>query len=228
MTNMFNQADVPFCESVEFQPREGEQIIVEDGRKYVMWHDLIDVKVPLFTDASILLGKRVPLPLHGRNPRSILTQIDEHWWDRTRRRVYEVNNKHCACCGVHQSQQKGWVKNQLDAHEVYDVDYKTGEARLKCIVPLCKYCHQGVHFGRLTAQRDSGKIQDQTFYSIISHCNSVLDDANLPEKNWDVSVNDNIYNVPWEKYHLTLIIEGKQQDFYSLYKDEEELNRAYS
>ena len=196
-------------------------------KKYLEWHDLIDIKVPLFRDPSILLRPRVVLPLHHQNPRSILTKIDEDWWNRTRQKVYAAQDYHCACCGVHQSKQSGWVKNQLDAHELYDIDYKTGKVTLEAIVPLCKFCHSFVHFGRLFAQRDAGKIQEKTFYSIISHGNSVLEEAKLPRKNLDPNVDDNVYNVPWEQWRLALTINGEEQSFYSLYKDKADLEAHY-
>lgn len=196
-------------------------------KKYLEWHDLIDVKVPLFVDPSILLRPRVVLPLHHQNPRNILTKIDEDWWNRTRQKVYAAQDYHCACCGIHQSQQSGWVRNQLDAHELYHTDYKTGRVTLEAIVPLCKYCHNFCHFGRLFAQRDAGKIQDKTFYAIISHGNSVLEKAKLPRKNLDPNVDDNIYNIPWEQWRLVLTIEGEEQSFYSLYKDKADLEAHY-
>lgn len=196
-------------------------------KKYMTWTDLIEVKVPLFKNPELLLGSRVPTPLHHRNPRSILTQIDEFWWDRTRKAVYESQDKHCACCGVHQKDQKGWVKNQLDAHEVYDINWETGEVRLKEIVPLCKFCHNAIHFGRLTAQVESGKMQERSYYAIVSHANTVLREAGLPAKNWDVKVDDNIHQVPWEKWRLILNINGEDKEFYSLYKNQEELEAAY-
>lgn len=203
------------------------QQVKEEDKKYLEWHDIIDIKVPLFTDPSLLLCPRVPLPLHGRNPRSILTEIDEDWWNRTRQKVYESQNRHCACCGVHQSEQLGWTRNQLDAHELYDINYQTGEMQLKAIAPLCKWCHNYIHFGRLTAQYEAGKIQEQTFHSIISHGNTILKKAGLPQKNLDASVDDNKYQVPWENWHLTLTIEGEAKEFYSLFKDENELNEYY-
>lgn len=196
-------------------------------KKYLEWHDLIDIKVPLFTDPSILLGSRVPIPLHHRNPRSILTQLDEDWWNRTRQKVYTAQDRHCMCCGVHQSKQIGWVRNQLDAHEVYKIDWKTGKVELDCIVSLCKACHNFVHFGRLFAQHDAGKIQDKTFYSILSYGNTILEKAGLPKKNLDPTVDDNIYNIPWEQWRLVLTIEGKEQSFYSLYKDQADLEAHY-
>lgn len=223
LKNRFNQADIPLTLA-----SNRLSYTLKDGKKYHRVHDLIDIDIPIETMPEILLSPRVIKPLWGVNPRSILTQIDKDWWDRVRKYVYEVNGRHCSCCGVHQSQQKGWVRNQLDAHELYDIDYTTGKVALKAIVPLCKFCHNGCHFGRLTAQRDTGKIQEKTFYSIVSHCNSVLKDAGLPQKNWDASVDDNVYNIPWNEWNLELIIDGKVQKFYSLYKDEAECDAAYA
>lgn len=196
-------------------------------KKYLEWVDIIPVKVPLFKNPELLLGSRVPTPLHYRNPRSIITEIDEDWWNRTRAKVYESQDRHCACCGVHQDQQKGWVRGQLDAHEVYDIDWTTGAVRLKEIVPLCKFCHNAIHFGRLTAQLQSGKIQEKTYYSIVQHANTILKNAGLPQKNWNVEVNDNIHDIPWEQWRLILNINGTDQEFYSLYKNQEELEASY-
>lgn len=226
LLSKFQQAPIPIYDENGLLP--GEHIeFDEHGRKYLCWHDLIDIRVPLFNDPSILLTPRVPTPLHHRNPRSILTEIDPEWWDRTRRRVYSSSEDHCRCCGVHKKDQMGWVKN-IDAHELYDIDYRTGEMRLKAIVPLCaSNCHAGIHFGRLTAQYESGKIQPKTYYQVISHCNTVLAKAGLPPKNWDVNVNDNIYNVEWDKWCLILNIEGRERRFYSLYKDQADLESHY-
>lgn len=201
--------------------------VEDEDKKYLEWHDLIDIKVPLFKDPSLLLGSRVPTPLHHRNPRSILVEYDEDWWNRTRKKVYAAQDYHCFCCGVHQDHQSGWIRGQLDCHEVYDIDWKTGRVTLKELVGLCKQCHSYIHFGRLFAQRDAGKIQDKTFYSIISHGNTILKKAGLPPKNLDPTIDDNTYHLPWEAFHLDLIIDGKEQSFYSLYKDEADLEAHY-
>lgn len=221
----FNYANVE--QETQLVLRENETIQYINEKPYLCWHDLIDVRVPLFTDPSLLHCPRVPLPLHFQNPRSILTKIDKDWWDRTRKRVYESQQRHCACCGVHQSKQKGYIKNQLDAHELYNIDYKTGKVELFAIVSLCKWCHNSIHFGRLTAQYEAGKIQDKVYYGIISHANSILRQNNLPPKNWDATIDDNIYQIPWDKWHLELTINGEKQQFYSLFKDEAELLASY-
>lgn len=224
LKNKFNQAFIP---GISENLSNDEQLVIIDNVRYKYFNDLIDVYIPLDTCPNILTCKRVPLPLWGVNPRSILVKIDENWWNRIRLKVYESQGFHCACCGIHQKDQIGWVKNQLDAHELYDINYQTGEMRLKAIVPLCKACHAGIHFGRLTAKYESGEIQPKTYYQTISYCNTVLAKAGLPLKNWDATVQDNIYSVPWNQWHLTLVIEGKEQKFYSLYKDQKDLEAHY-
>jgi hypothetical protein len=223
----FQYAEVPFI-STNLELKNGEQIKEIEGKKYLCWHDLIDIKVPLFTDPSLILGSRVPTPLHHCNPRSILTEIDKGWWDRTKQRVYESHGYHCACCGVHKSEQKGYPKN-IDAHEVYDINWKTGETRLKEIVPLCaSRCHQAIHFGRLTAKFEQREIREQTFLAILQHANTLLANNQLPQKNWDATVDDNSkYNVPWKQWHLNLNIEGEEKSFYSLYDNQEDLEAHY-
>lgn len=221
----FIYADNPM--RTELTLKDSDKIIEIDGKKYLTWHDLIDIKVPLFNEPETLLGSRVPLPLWGVNPRSILTKIDKDWWTRTRQRVYESSSNYCRACGKHKSEQIGYPKN-IDAHEVYDIDWKTGRVTLKEIIPLCSSgCHPYIHFGRLFAQRDAGKIQDKTFYSVISHGNTILKKAGLPQKNLDPTVDDNVYHLDWNAFHLDLTIEGEEKSFYSLYKDEEELKAHY-
>ena len=195
-------------------------------QQYEEWHDLIDIRTPKFNDANILHCPRVPKPLWGVNPRTILTQIDKGWWDRTRQRIYAANNYHCQCCGVHKTEQKGFPKN-LDAHEYYDINYQTGEVRLKMIVCLCKYCHAFIHFGRLTELYNRGDIQEREFFATVSHGNTILKKAGLPMKNLDHTVNDNIYQIPWNQWRLILTIDGVEKSFYSLYKSEEDLKEQY-
>ena len=199
---------------------------VEDNIAY--WHDLIDIRVPLKPSPKIILCPRIPKPLHYVNPRSILTKIDKDWWDRTRHRVYELSGFRCMCCGVKKEDQKGYPK-YLDAHELYSINYSTGEVRLGYIVSLChSMCHRGVHFGRLTSEFDKGNISEEEFLSVISHANTLCKENNLPMKNWNVDVNDNLSgNVPWNNWRLILNIEGEEKSFYSLFKSEEEMDEYY-
>ena len=190
------------------------------------WHDIIDISVPLHAVPSVLIMPRVPLPLHHRSPRRILSEIDPDWWVRTRKRVYDVQGRHCAVCGIHEYYQKGYRKS-LEAHELYTIDYRTGTMTLLGIVPLCSFCHRYVHYGLLSHWHDTGQIAEKTYYEILGHGNAICKAFNLPQKNLDPEVDDNIFHVPWKEWHLDLVIEGKVQSFYSLYEDQDELEASY-
>ena len=200
---------------------------IDINKKFEEWHDIIDIKVPLIPSPAILHCPRIPLPLHHINPRSILTEIDKGWWDRTRKRVYEASNYRCMCCGTDKAHIKGFPK-YLDAHEMYYIEYGTGRVELRYIVSLCHTrCHPAIHFGRLTAEHDAGRIKDKEFIAILSHANTLLAKNNLSPKNWDVTVNDNIGNVPWKNWYLALNINGKEERFYSKFSCKEELDEFY-
>ena len=200
---------------------------IDINKKFEEWHDIIDVKVPLISSPAILHCPRIPLPLHFINPRSILTEYDKTWWDRTRKKVYEVSGFKCMCCGVEKSKIKGYPK-YLDAHEMYYIDYKTGRVELRYIVSLCHTrCHPAIHFGRLTAQHESGKITDKEFMSVLSYANTLLAKNNLPAKNWNAETDDNICNIPWKQWYLALNINGKEERFYSKFTCKEELEEYY-
>ena len=197
-------------------------------KKIIEWHDIIPLKTINYSSPKLLMCPRIPRPLHGTAPRNILTQIDKDWWDRTRHKVYEANNLHCMCCGVHKTKQGGY-KKWLDAHELYSIDYRTGTVRLEYIVALCRDCHAGIHFGRLTEEFKKGNIRESEFRRVISHANTVLDEAGLPPKNWDVTVNDNLSgNVPWKDWKLILNINGEDVEFHSQWESEEEQNEYYA
>ena len=205
-----------------------EYIELKKERKIIEWHDIIPIKTINYNSPKILMCPRIPKPLHGVAPRNILTQIDKDWWDRTRHKVYEANDLYCMCCGVHKTKQGGY-KKWLDAHELYSIDYRTGKVKLEYIVALCRDCHSGIHFGRLTEEFKKGNIRESEFRRVISHANTVLDEAGLPPKNWDVTVNDNLSgNVPWKDWHLELEINGKIERFYSPWESEEEQNEYYA
>jgi hypothetical protein len=192
------------------------------------WHDIIPIKVPLIPSANLLHCPRIPTPLHGVNPRTIINAIDNNWWDRTRKKVYEVSNYKCMCCGVDKSNIKGYPK-YLDAHELYSIDYQTGKVKLVYIVALCHtMCHKAIHFGRLTNEFEKGKISDKHFYGVLSHANTLLHENGLPAKDWDVNKNNNVCNVPWENWHLEMEINGEIQRFYSQWKSQEEQDEYYA
>jgi len=123
---------------------------------------------------EILLCPNVPLPLHGTTPREIK---GVRWWNVTRLKAYESTDYHCAACGVHKTKAKyhKWV----EAHELYNYNYKIGRATLEEVVPLCYSCHSYIHSGRLEILLNSGYISAAKYNNIILHGDTILKAANL-------------------------------------------------
>lgn len=110
----------------------------------------------------------VPKPLHGIAPRTIMGQA---WWDIERQKVYASTNYHCACCGVHKSEAQ--AHQWLEAHEYWDIDYKKGIANISKIIPLCHYCHNFIHSGRLSAIMGIEKSESEV-KNILTHGFKIL------------------------------------------------------
>lgn len=123
---------------------------------------------------EILLCPQIPDPMHGVAPRVIL---GKEWWDKTRRLAYESTNFHCIACGVDKYYAK-WHK-WLEAHEVYDIDYLLGRMTYLETVPLCHFCHNFIHCGRLQALKDKGEISNEKYHAILDHGLNVLTAAGL-------------------------------------------------
>jgi hypothetical protein len=118
---------------------------------------------------AILSSPNIPKPLHGLNPRTIM---GAEAWDALRKKVYASTQFHCAACGVHKSEAK--KHRWLEAHETYDIDYAKGIATLTEIVPLCHYCHNFIHSGRLRMLARSKDISAQDVREIMAHGVAVL------------------------------------------------------
>jgi|GEM_PF-984998 len=122
---------------------------------------------------EILTQPNIPKPLHGLAPRTILGQ---KWWDKTRKKVYQSTDFHCIACGVskHRAKKHKW----LEAHEYWEIDYAKGTAVIKSIQPLCHYCHNFIHSGRLLGimniEKDKYEIK-----SILEHGFGVLEQNKL-------------------------------------------------
>lgn len=116
-------------------------------------------------EPSIICHPNIPKPLHGIAPRTIM---GDSWWNKIKKKVYLRYDYHCAACGVHKSRAK---KNQwLEAHEFYGVDYETGTVVVKSIEPLCHFCHNFIHSGRMTALvGQKNGIGRSTVKAILEH-----------------------------------------------------------
>ena len=90
--------------------------------------------------AHLLTMPNIPHPLHLVNPRTI---VGDSQWTRMRKYCYYDAGYKCQACG------RACEKGQCHAHEVYDIDYMTGESRFVRTVCLCPLCHvAGIHSGR--------------------------------------------------------------------------------
>lgn len=123
---------------------------------------------------ELLLCPNIPKPMHGINPRTVL---GTNWWNRERRAAYKSTAFHCEACGVHKSEAK--LHRWLEGHEWYQIDYAKGRMKYVRTVPLCHYCHNFIHDGRLRRLLDEGLINHQKYAAILQHGEAVLRAAGL-------------------------------------------------
>lgn len=126
---------------------------------------------------EILLLPPIPEPMHGMAPRVVL---GASWWNRTRLAAYKSTDYHCVACGVFKTDAKS--RKWLECHEVYDIDYLLGRMTYVCAVPLCHYCHNYCHPGRMKALLDKGEMTHAKYAGIIQHGDAVLRNARLRKK----------------------------------------------
>lgn len=125
---------------------------------------------PEFPMPELLTHPNIPKPLHGINPRTIMGQS---WWDKTRKEAYAKYNQHCWACGIHKSKAK--YRRWLEAHEGYNIDYKTGTVTINEIVALCNACHNFIHSGRLYALTEKGETPINKSLSILKRGLDILE-----------------------------------------------------
>lgn len=115
----------------------------------------------------------IPKPLHGVSPRTI---EGEEWWEKERRLTYARYDYHCIACGVvkHEARKHHW----LEAHEYWQIDYNTGICRVDSIEPLCHYCHNFIHSGRLAMILGKEKTKVEVV-EILEHGFEILAGAKL-------------------------------------------------
>jgi len=133
-------------------------------------------KRPRYKDRlpGLLAHPNLPKPMHGLNPRTVLGR---GWWDKQRKAAYAEREFHCWACGVHKLDAE--VKQWLEGHEEYDIDYQKGRMTFKRVVALCHLCHNFIHSGRLAALLDSGEITQKFFNQVMKHGLNVLAEADI-------------------------------------------------
>jgi len=152
---------------------------------------------------ELLLHPNIPKPLHEVNPRNIK---GKEWWDAERKKAYASTNQHCAACGV--SKYVAKLHKWLEAHEIYDIDYKKGTVELKEIVPLCHYCHSYIHSGYLNVRYSKNEISREHYQGILSHGQALTRDLKRPEipsafapwSSWRLIFEGNEYESKFKSY----------------------------
>lgn len=122
---------------------------------------------------EILMHPNIPKPLHEVNPRNIMGQQK---WDVVRQEAYASTDYHCIACGVHKSEAKG--PKWLEAHEFYKMDYAGGRVEIEKIIPLCHYCHNFIHSGRLYMVMGKEKPEEEV-EAILDHGFKILAEHGL-------------------------------------------------
>lgn len=118
---------------------------------------------PEENDAQILAGPNLVKPLHGMNPRTIM---GDNAWGKLRKRTYYLANYKCQICGEDCSSP-----GAMDAHELYSINYVTGEARFAKVIGICKNCHNFYHSGRMftLCKNKNPLYQPEKVLSIVEH-----------------------------------------------------------
>lgn len=178
---------------------------------------------------EILLCPNIPQPMHGVAPREILGR---QWWDDTRKEAYKSTNYHCIACGVHKTLAK--LRQWLEGHELYEINYRKGRMTYLETVPLCHCCHSYIHDGRLQMLLEAGKIHHSKFVTIIQHGDAVLYGAGLKKltANERVELERNRQlsgkNPEWGDWRLVLngkLYPPKHRDIHHLTAAMEDSNR---
>ena len=100
-----------------------------------------------------------------------------NWWNKTRKLAYKSTNFHCIACGVHKEEAK--YHQWLEGHEVYETDYERGTLTFLYVAPLCHFCHNFIHDGRLENLLEQGKVHHHKYAAILKHGSEVLANAKL-------------------------------------------------
>jgi hypothetical protein len=182
---------------------------------------------------EILAHPNIPKPLHGISPRTIMGTAR---WNETRQDVYAKYGYICIACGTPKKEVKGENK-WLEAHEFYDINFKTGIVKILSIEPLCPYCHGFIHSGRLEAILDKGEIEKEKAVEIIEHGFQILSKAKLKcfpgthifaqtigARTFNVRPYTVVDKIPWNSWRL--IYEG--DEYYSKFSSYDEWEKFYS
>lgn len=103
--------------------------------------------------------------------------LGEKWWNETRKKAYRSTKFRCIACGVHKYKAK--YHQWLEGHELYFTDYRQGRLTYLETVPLCHFCHNFIHDGRLLMLLNERKVHHWKYAAIMQHGTRVLAEAGL-------------------------------------------------
>jgi hypothetical protein len=156
-------------------------------------------------DPNLLLHPNIPKPLHKCNPRSVLGQ---DWWDEQRQFAYSKASYHCEACGVHKRMAK--YHDWLEAHEIYDIDYRKGTATFVRLAALCHSCHNYIHSGRMQALVNKKQFAAEKQQYILERGDKLTKGLRRPP--------EPSYVAPWDQWKL--IVEGIEYErYFNTYED---------
>ena len=180
---------------------------------------------------EILAHPHIPKPMHGLSPRTIM---GNEWWDVTRKEVYAKYDYHCIACGVPKAE--AIAHHWLEAHEFWHIDYRTGVCEISSIEPLCHYCHNFIHSGRIAMIIGKEKSEEEII-AILEHGFNILAENKLKCFPFTLNFAENLFadtygvraydipdgDVPWEEWKL--IWNGKE--YHSKFKSFSEWKSFY-
>ena len=180
---------------------------------------------------EILAHPNIPKPLHGISTRTI---EGDTWWNAVRPHIYARYDYHCIACGVAKQDAK---KHQwLEAHEFWQIDYNTGICEIESIEPLCHYCHNFIHSGRLRMIMGKEKSEDEVV-EILEHGFKILSDNDIKcfmgTLSFGQDIGCNTYdvlpyylpdvNIPWGQWKLI----WKDKEYHSMFASFEAWREFY-
>jgi len=128
----------------------------------------------------------IPPNLRFKNCRSEFSTVS---WDIVRKKVYEIDNNICQCCGADTKKRLDIdINNKLEAHEQFELDEKNNKFVLVDIVSLCSICHAGVHIKRNNAaqiHKIKKYLKDNKAITYKGFNKEVLKLKNTFRKNYD-------------------------------------------
>ena len=186
---------------------------------------------------SILQHPQIPKALAGVNPRNIIGPMD---WEDVRYETINRQGGKCLACGSEKT---------LECHEVYSINYLTGEVKFIEFVAICVKCHRFIHSGKLRSLYLTGRITENFYeetmtYGLITLANAGLEPYVMTLISWlyhteslsDTEIGKRLSfeqhkqlnkitnkKIAWKDWYLLF----NNKKYYSKFKNEKSWHRNY-